>query len=208
MQQECIPVECILSTAVTISLGVYLVTGVYLVPGGVLGSGGVLSPEGGVLSLGVYLVPGVCVCSRGVSAPGGMSAPWGCLLLGVSALGGVCSRGMSALGECLLWRSAPGGVSAPAVSALGGCLLWKGCPLWGWGCVVSQHALRQTPPPPCGQTDFCKIITFATSLRMVNILVNLGYCQMMVAVMNPWMKLPIIFSILFPSKVLMGPQGC
>ena len=33
------------------------------------------------------------------------------------------------------------------------------------GVVVSQHALRQ--PPPCGQTDTCKNITFATSLRTV-----------------------------------------
>ena len=43
--------------------------------------------------------------------------------------GGVCSWGVSAPGGCLLW-----GVSAP-----GGCLLLGG--------VVSQHALRQTPPP-------------------------------------------------------------
>ena len=76
---------------------------------------------------------------------------------GVSAPGGVCSGG------CLLW-----GVSAPSAPGgcllrgclLRGCLLW-GCLLWGcllWGCllqggvwsqgvgVVSQHALRQTPP--------------------------------------------------------------
>ena len=50
--------------------------------------------------------------------------------------------------------SALRGVSAP-----GGCLLPGG--------VVSQHALRQTPPPPCGQTDACKNITFATSLQTV-----------------------------------------
>ena len=31
------------------------------------------------------------------------------------------------------------------------------------GGVVSQHALRQTSP--CGQTDRCKNITFATLLR-------------------------------------------
>ena len=65
--------------------------------------------------------------------------------------GSVCSRG----GGCLLPGGVRyGGMSAPGRSALGG--------------VVSQHALRQTPPPrPCGQTDVCKNITFATSLRMV-----------------------------------------
>ena len=74
-----------------------------LLPGG----GGLLSALGG------------SVCSQGVSAPRG------CLLQGVSTLGGgVCSGG------CLLQ-----GVSAPGgwVSALGG---------------VSQNALRQTPSPP------------------------------------------------------------
>ena len=50
-----------------------------------------------------------------------------------------------------------GGVcSGRGVSALGGCLLQGG---------VSHHALKQTPPPACGQTDACKNITFATSLR-------------------------------------------
>ena len=56
----------------------------------------------------------------GGSAPGG----------GVFAPGGVCSWGVSApRGMCLLLG---GGVSALGGSALGG--------------VVSQHALRQTPP--------------------------------------------------------------
>ena len=56
------------------------------------------------------------VCSGGVCS-------------GVSALGGVCFRGLSTPGGwgCLLW----------GVSASGG--------------VVSQHALRQTPP--CEQND-------------------------------------------------------
>ena len=77
-----------------------------------------MSAPGGVW-LGVGWFRGA---SSGVSAPGvsalgrGVSAP-----RGVSALG----RGVSALGR---------GVSAP-----GGCLLWGGG-------VVSQHALRQTPP--------------------------------------------------------------
>ena len=34
--------------------------------------------------------------------------------------------------------------------------------------MASQHALRQTPSPPCGQTHTCKNITLATtSLRPV-----------------------------------------
>ena len=79
-----------------------------------------------------------------------VSAPGGCLLpAGVSALGGVC------YGGCLLLRGVCSGrCLLRGVSALGG--------------MVSQHALRQTPPPPPrGQTDACKNITFATSLRTV-----------------------------------------
>ena len=86
-------------------------------------------PPGGVCSLGVSalggggcLLPGG-VCSWGVSALGGVSAPGGvcsggCLLLGVSASGGggVCSGG------CLLQGgSALGGVCSWGVSAQGGC---------------------------------------------------------------------------------------
>ena len=52
----------------------------------------------------------------------------------------------------------------PGVSAPGG---W--CLLWGGG-VVSQHALRQTPPVD-RITDTSKNITLATtSLRSVNML--------------------------------------
>ena len=92
---------------------------------------------------------------------GGVSAPGGCLLHGegVSALGGVCSRGVCSRGV-----SAPGGggVSARGVSAPGGCLLLgggvcsQGVSVLGGVCserVVSQNALRQTPPPPCEQND-------------------------------------------------------
>ena len=62
--------------------------------------------------------------------------------------------------------SAPGGVPAP-----GGCLVWG---LGGGGGllpggVVSQHALRQTPPPLNRMTDRYKNITFATSLQTVKI---------------------------------------
>ena len=81
-----------------------------------------------------------------MSAPRG-SGPGGCLLLGVSTPGDVCSGGLLGGGV-----SAPGrvcsrgmavcswGVSAPrGVSALAGLLP---------GGVVSKHALRQIPPPP------------------------------------------------------------
>ena len=60
---------------------------------------------------------------------------------GVPGPEGVCLPGV----VCLVWGdvcSRGGGVPGPA----------------GW---VSQHALRQTPLPPCGQTDTCKNITLA-----------------------------------------------
>ena len=84
--------------------------------------------------------------------------------------GGVCSGGVSALGGCLLGGVCSGGVSALGGSALGG-LFWGGL-LGGGVCsrgggVVSQHALRQTPPVN-RMTDRCKNITLATtSLRPV-----------------------------------------
>ena len=81
---------------------------------------------------------------------------------GVSALGGVCSR------RCLLWGVSAPGVAAPRGSALGGMSAPRGCLLPGD--VVSQHALRQRPLSPRGQTDACKDITFATSLRTVIII--------------------------------------
>ena len=124
--------------------------------------------SGRILGGGLLLVG---VCSWGVSALGG------CLLLG-----DVCSWGVSALGGCLLlegvcsWGVCSWGwcLLLAGVSAIGGCLLLGGVCSGGLGgclllrvCVVSQHALRQTPPPPCGQTDACKNITFTTSLWMV-----------------------------------------
>ena len=78
-------------------------------------------------------------CSRG-----GVSAPGGCLLLGWSARGGVCCWGCLLQAGCvLLGVSAPGNVCSGGVSARG---------------VVSQHALRQTPPVN-RITDTCKNIT-------------------------------------------------
>ena len=74
-------------------------------------------------------IPVVCVPSttvavcQGEGLLGGDSCSGGCLVWGVPGLGGVSSVG---------------------------CLVWGGCLLPG---VVSQHALWQTPPTPCGQND-------------------------------------------------------
>ena len=116
---------------------------------------GIVSALGGVCSWGVCLLRGVSaprecllyggVCSRGHVCSWGVCLLWGCLLWG-----GVCSQGV-----CLLW-----GVSAPGgVSALGGICSWGGL-LRGEG-VVSQHALRQTPPTVNRITHTCKNITLA-----------------------------------------------
>ena len=90
---------------------------------------------------GWCLVPGGSLCSGGVSLPrGGFSLPGGGLLArGGSGPGGSPCRGGLVPGWCLLRVG--------------------GYPIMHWG--------RQ--PPPCGQTDACKNITFATSLRTVNI---------------------------------------
>ena len=66
-----------------------------------------------------------------------MSDPGGCLLWGVSALGGVCSGGHVCLGNV----SAPGG----GVSALGqGVCSWEGCGI---------PACTEADTPPCEQND-------------------------------------------------------
>ena len=127
------------------------------------------------------------VRSSGRISGRGVSAPRGDVCLGVSALGGVSAPGgVSALGGCLLLRGCllPG-VSAPkGVSALGvvfapggvcsGGAFSRGCLLGG--CTPTMHLGGGIPPPPCteadtpsprGQTDACKNITFATSLRTV-----------------------------------------
>ena len=97
----------------------------------------------------------------------------GCLLPGVSAPGGVCSQGGCLLpGGVCFGGSAPGGVCSRGVgggSAPGG-LLHGGCLLLGdllGGCGIPACTEADTPTPPCGQTDACKNITFATSLRTV-----------------------------------------
>ena len=92
----------------------------------------------------VYLVPG------GVLSPVGVLSPEACTWF----------WGMSGSKGCLLWGVSALGVSAPRrVSALGGVCSWGGCLLLG---VVSQHALRQTPPVN-RMTDRCKNIALATT---------------------------------------------
>ena len=99
------------------------------------------------------------VCSGGVSAPGGYLLPG---VVGVSAWGGgVCSWGR---------------VSTPGGCLLQGCLLW-GCLLLsaprGGGVYllqgdVSQHALRQTPPPVNRITDACKTLPWPNFVAVGN----------------------------------------
>ena len=84
---------------------------------------------------------------------------WGCLLLGGAWSGGVpgggvCSRGVPGSGGGT-WSG--GGVCSGGVSAPGG--------VPGLGGLVSQHALRQNPPPPVNRmTDRCKNINLVTTL--------------------------------------------
>ena len=101
---------------------------------------------------------GGCTWSRG-----GVPGPEGCTW----SRGGVWSQGGG--GVC------PGGVSGPGggVCSGGRCLVGGGSGLGGSGpgrgCVVSQHALRQTPPLWTEwMTDRCENMTLATtSLRPV-----------------------------------------
>ena len=83
----------------------------------------------------------------------GVPAPRGCLLQGVPAPGGACSRRVGV--------SAPRGACSGGGASLGG-LVTGGCLLLGGVIPACTEA-----DPPCGQTDRCKNITFATSLRTV-----------------------------------------
>ena len=110
------------------------------------------------------------VCSGG-SAPGG-SAPGGCLLQG-----GVCSRDCLLRGGLLLGGVCPGGVSALGVSAPGGVCLLQGVSTPA-ACTEAETPIPPPPTHPCGQTDACKNITFATSLRTVKTPDNrIGYLR-------------------------------
>ena len=98
--------------------------------------------------------------------------PGGRGVWGFSIPGGFSIRGGSPSWGGVLH---PGGRGSPSggFSILGGFSIRGGAsPIWGGvlhpGDMASQHALRQTPSPPCGQTDTCKNITLATtSLRPV-----------------------------------------
>ena len=73
------------------------------------------------------------------------------LVPGVSGLGGVCSRGVSALGECLLRG---GGV---VVSALGGvCSGGEGLLLGGGWCLPQCMLGYHTAPPPESRPHPCE----------------------------------------------------
>ena len=100
---------------------------------------------------GYYIQKQVCIPVRCIP-------PVCCLYLpactvqgrGLSALGGVC------FGGCLL----PGGVLSQWGCLLPGGVCSGGVVCFCRGCV-SQHALRQTPPPVNRMTDRRKNITFA-----------------------------------------------
>ena len=159
-KQECIPVGCVPSATVAVSGGVcYLGVRGGLLQGerrGVCSQGVCSALGGGVCSQRGLLLGGVCF--RGCAWSWGGVCSWGCLLRG-----GKPSRCVFLLLRVVLrggcaWSYRYGGV----------CLV----PGLGVVVVVSQHALRQMTKyqrPPCGQTDTCKNITFATSLRTVTI---------------------------------------
>ena len=102
---------------------------------------------------------------------GGVPGPGGCAWF----QWGVCtwSGGSTWSGWVYL---VPGGVPGLGEGCLlpGGCT-WSGGGTWSRGMGVSSWGVCSSggvpgqllPPPPCGQTDACKNITFATSLRTV-----------------------------------------
>ena len=121
--------------------------------------GGCVPGLGGSAPRGVWSRGGVCLLG-GVCLVGGCLVQGGCLLLGGLLWGGLVWGGSGFRLVCLVWGvsgpggwgSGPGRVSAPGGFCSGGC----GVPgLGGWGPGlggllpggVSQHALRQTPPP-------------------------------------------------------------
>ena len=97
-----------------------------------------------------------------MSSPGG-SALGMCLLREVYALGGVSA---APGGVCSGGVSAPRGVSAALgdVCSQGG-VCSRGVSAPGGGVCIPPHT--EADNLPCGQTDACKNITFATSLRTV-----------------------------------------
>ena len=110
--------------------------------------------------MGVSALGGVC--SWGVSAPRGCLL-WGCLLQGVYAPGGVCSQGVCS------WGSAPGGVCSRGCLLLGdvcsqGCVCsWGG--LCSGGCACSQ---LMSAPGGCGIPACTEADTPPPMNRMTN----------------------------------------
>ena len=161
------------------------------------GGGGVCVCSGGCLLGGGCLLPGEVYAREGGSVPGGVY--WGGCLLpgrGVSAPRGVSARGCL-LGGCLLpgrGVSAPGGCLSWGMSAVGGVCSWEGgCLLPGGGGVAASGGMYPTMHwgrhPPCGQTDACKNITFATSLRTVIIsmkVIHLGFVMLVCFQLIRW----------------------
>ena len=115
-------------------------------PGGACTGGGACSQGGGLLR--GYLLQGGA-CSGGGCLLGG--AMGGCLF----PRGGGCLLQGCLLQGCLL----QGRVPALGVPAPGG---WR---VPGGGGIPA--CTEADSPPPCGQTDRCKNITFATLLRTV-----------------------------------------
>ena len=158
-KQECLPVGCVPSTAVAVSQG-------GVCSGGVSAPRGVSAPGGGgVLWSWVSALEGSApgwVCSGGVSwSQGGFFSGEG----GVCSQGGVCS-----VGVCVCSRGGPlpGGCLLRGGVCSGGCVCSSGVSApWGVGIPPCTEA---DTPSPCGQTDACKNITFATSLQTVNML--------------------------------------
>ena len=112
---------------------------------------------------------GVCFPGgdRGVSTLGGYQLrgcllPGGCLLQGMSGLGGVCSGG------CLLWGR---GVCSQGVSGLGGCLLQGGLLLGGCllpGGVDIPVCTEADTPPPVDRHTPVKILPWPNFLAAGN----------------------------------------
>ena len=97
-------------------------------------------------------------------------------------LGGACSRG-------------------EGVCSGGGCLLPGVCLLLGGGGIP---ACTEAEPPPCGQTDRCKNITFTTSLQTVISQNSLSdYCKVLAI---DKLSLPSSDSFSLPVFTVFGPR--
>ena len=114
--------------------------------------------------------------------------PVGCVPAAHWLYAGVCFWGVSAPGG-----GGVGGVSAPRRVSAWGCLLLGGLPGGSllWGGVVSQHALRQTPPVN-RMTDTSKNITLATTSVMKSSIGSSGRVGGPTNMKSMWMPLVAI----------------